>query len=140
MPDSSTQPPPPEPEDPKGANSDISGPAGDDVLHLIRRASAGDDEAFTRLFPLLEKVVRALARQNKAKLPGVAVTTTALVNESLRNVIGRGICWETEDTRLFYGLLSRKMHDLLIDKLRKQQPPSMNPGSPLSPIDEVDVR
>ena len=89
-----------------------------DLTALLQRVEQGDRQAADELFRQVEPHLRAIAVQRKKDVPGSNLTTTGLVDLAFCKVIGKkDACWE--DQRTFYGFISRKMMDLLIDDVRR---------------------
>jgi RNA polymerase sigma factor (TIGR02999 family) len=94
-----------------------------DITRLLQEAEQGNREAAERLFVLVEEDLRKIARKRKRGINVDAnVSTTVLVDEAFCRLVGQAkTAWQPGDRRKFFGYISVKIHDLLIDLLRKQQ-------------------
>jgi RNA polymerase sigma factor (TIGR02999 family) len=91
-----------------------------DVTDLLRRAHAGDEEAFRSVIPLvygeLKKLAASYARRHSHSGP---LEVTALVHELFLRMAGREHP-EYENRAHFYGIVSRLMRQLLVDLARRR--------------------
>ncbi len=99
---------------------------GGEITRLLREAEEGQAEAAERLYGLVEKDLRQIARRRKREAgarPGEDAATTLLVDEAFCRLVGQGGAggWQAGDRRRFYGYASVKIHDFLVDELRKQR-------------------
>ena len=96
-----------------------------EITRLLQRAEQGDSAAAGELFVMVEEDLRQIARKRKRDAAlGAAVdaSTTALVDEAFIRLVGQNMTtWKPGDRRKFFGFISNKIHDFLIDELRKQQ-------------------
>jgi len=108
----------------------------DDVSHLLRAWSGGDEQARDQLVPL---VYRELRRHAAACLRherrGHTLQPTALVNETLIRLIGpQRITWTNRAQ--FFGIAARVMRRVLVDYARRHQA-AKRPGAALRvPFDD----
>jgi RNA polymerase sigma factor (TIGR02999 family) len=96
-----------------------------DITRLLQEADQGKAEAANQLFALVEPDLRRIARKRK-RLAGVGAgrdaSTTVLVDEVFCRLVGQqATTWQTGDRRKFFAYVANKIHDFLIDELRKQQ-------------------
>jgi RNA polymerase sigma factor (TIGR02999 family) len=100
-------------------------PQSGEITRLLQRAEEGDSAAAGELFVLVEEDLRRIARKRKRDAAlGAAVdaSTTGLVDEAFIRLVGQNMTtWEPGDRRKFFAFVSNKIHDFLIDELRKQQ-------------------
>jgi RNA polymerase sigma factor (TIGR02999 family) len=93
-------------------------PPGELTL-LLQLANAGDRDAAGRLFVLVEDDLKAIARKRKRATAVADVSTTALVDDAFCRLVARGdAAGEPGDRGKFFGYVSNKIHDLLIDTAR----------------------
>jgi RNA polymerase sigma factor (TIGR02999 family) len=90
------------------------------ITKLLQLASQNDDRAITDLYTLVEEDLKHIARRRKRGVSAEAdASTTVLVNDAFVRLVGKqATVWQ--DRMKFFGYMSRKIHDLLIDELRKQ--------------------
>ncbi len=88
------------------------------VTQLLRAWSGGDEEALTRLLPLVDAELRRLAKAYMAReRHGHTLQATALVNEAfIRLIDTRNVAWN--DRAHFLGIAARLMRRVLIDHAR----------------------
>jgi RNA polymerase sigma factor (TIGR02999 family) len=96
-----------------------------DITRLLQEADQGKAEAANQLFALVEPDLRRIARKRKRVAgvgAGLDAATTVLVDEVFCRLVGKNATtWATGDRRKFFAYVSNKIHDFLIDELRKQQ-------------------
>jgi RNA polymerase sigma factor (TIGR02999 family) len=84
-----------------------------EVSALLASASAGEREAFDRLFHLVYDELRRLARQVRRGRASDTLSTTALVHEAyLRLLPSRGLAWEGRSH--FMAVAARAMRQVLV--------------------------
>src|SRR5262245_55631736 len=107
------------------------------VTELLARADGGDVAAQAELYVLVEPVLRSLALARKrASGAGQEVETTALIDDAFLKLVGRGASrWTGGDREKFYAFASAKMHDLLIEELRRRLAGKRNEGRAPAPLD-----
>jgi len=90
-----------------------------EITDLLQAWSKGDSHALSKLIPLVDNELRKLAQVKMAKeRPGHILQTTALINEALMRLIaGKQIDWNSRTQ--FYGLLAKRMRQVLIEYARK---------------------
>ena len=100
-------------------------PEAGDITRLLQEVDAGRPEAANELFHLVEDDLRRIARKRKRAAgigAGLDASTTMLVDDAFIRLVGQDTTsWHPGDRRKFFGFISRKIHDLLIDRLREQQ-------------------
>ena len=89
-----------------------------DVTQLLLKWRAGDKQAESRLFELVEPELHLLARRYMTgERPGQTLQPTALLNEAYIKLAGaRQVEWQ--DRHHFYALAARAMRRFLIDRAR----------------------
>ena len=102
------------------------------VTGLLVASGKGDDEAFQRLVPLVERELHRIAKRCMAgERVGHSLQATALVNEAyLRLIDIQQIKWQ--DRAHFLAMSARLMRRILVDWARSKQPPE-RPTSPPIP-------
>ncbi len=113
-------------------------PSEGDITLLLRRVGEGDEEAIAELYPLVERVLRDMARKRKQERPAAEeVPTTILIDEAfLQNVsLGSG-SWDQEGRRTFYDFAAHTIEDMLIFEYRKRK--RREGLLPQVPLDDAD--
>ncbi|MEO7134206.1 MAG: sigma-70 family RNA polymerase sigma factor [Vicinamibacterales bacterium] len=92
----------------------------DDVSHLLRAWSNGDERALSELTPIVYAELRRLAhRYMRRERAGHSLQTTALVNEAyLRLVHSTRMQWQNRAH--FFAVSSQLMRRILVDHARRQ--------------------
>ena len=91
-----------------------------EITVLLQKADEGDRDAADALFRLVEQDLRAIAVNRRKAVQAADLSTTALIDDAFCQLVGQGKTqWEPGDRGKFYGFISRKMHDLLIDDVRR---------------------
>jgi RNA polymerase sigma-70 factor, ECF subfamily len=90
-----------------------------EITDLLQAWSRGDSHALSKLIPLVDNELKKLAQVKMAKeRPEHILQTTALINEALMRLIaGKRIDWESRSQ--FYGLVAKRMRQVLIEYARK---------------------
>jgi RNA polymerase sigma factor (TIGR02999 family) len=94
-----------------------------DITRLLQEADQGDRAAAEQLFPLVRDRLREIARRHRHhyRTPGLEASTTCLVDDAFCQLVGRNAtAWHPGDRRKFFGYVSRTVHDLLVDAVRRQ--------------------
>jgi RNA polymerase sigma factor (TIGR02999 family) len=93
-----------------------------EITMLLRQADQGDCDAVSRLFGLVERDLKAIARKRKRSAPtSNDASTTVLVDEAFYRLVGKqATAWEPGDRRKFFGYVSKKIHDMLIKAARAE--------------------
>jgi RNA polymerase sigma-70 factor (ECF subfamily) len=90
-----------------------------EITELLKAWKSGDEQALDRLMPLVVQELKKIAHKYMgAERPGNILQTTALVNEALIKLIPEKIAFE--DRKQFYGLVAKRMRQVLIDDAKKQ--------------------
>src|SRR5574339_1259890 len=96
-------------------------PAGGDVTALLRVWSAGDEQAFDRLIPLVyDELHRMALRYLAGERSSVSLQATALVNEVCLRLLG----WDRarwQNRGHFFGVSARMMRRILVDIARRRR-------------------
>jgi RNA polymerase sigma factor (TIGR02999 family) len=107
----------------------------DDVSLLLASASAGDREAFDRVFHLVYGELRRLARQVRRGRASDTLSTTALVHEAyLRLLPSRGLGWEGRSH--FMAVAARAMRQVLVRAAEQRATAKRGGGQADLPLDE----
>jgi len=95
-------------------------PDRSEITTLLQRWSAGEDEAFERLLPLVYDDLRAIAhRRLEGERSDHTLQTTALVNEVyLRLVDADDVDWS--DRAHFFAIASKVVRRVLVEHARKR--------------------
>ena len=90
-----------------------------EITELLKAWNSGDEEAFDKLMPLILQELKKIAHKYmRGERPGNILQTTALINEALIRLIPEKISFE--DRKQFYGLVAKRMRQVLVDYARKQ--------------------
>ena len=90
-----------------------------EITKLLKEWKNGDNEALDKLMDLIIPELKKKAHQYmQAERPGHILQTTALVNEAMLRLIPEEISFE--DRRQFYGLVARRMRQVLVEYARKE--------------------
>jgi RNA polymerase sigma-70 factor (ECF subfamily) len=113
--------------------------AGGDVTTLLRLWSAGDDQAFERLIPLVyDELHRMALRYMAGERSHASMQATALVNEVCLRLMG----WDQarwQNRRHFFGVSAHMMRRELVDIARKRQTDRRGADAIRVPLDDVDA-
>ena len=91
----------------------------DEITKLLQAWRNGDKEAFDKLMRLVEPELKKIAHHFMCnERAGHILQTTALVNEALIRLIRENI--DVENRRHFYGILKRRMRQVLIEIARRR--------------------
>jgi RNA polymerase sigma factor (TIGR02999 family) len=94
------------------------------ITSLLREARGGKAGALDELFAVVYDDLRRLAQRKIGDVLGPGrghgASGTALLHAACERLLGRGTP-EAEDRRHFYFLLSRAMHDVLVEEVRAAQ-------------------
>jgi RNA polymerase sigma factor (TIGR02999 family) len=93
-----------------------------EITLLLQLANQGDRDAAGRLFVLVEEDLKAIVRRRKRTAPASGdVSTTLLVDEAFCRLVGHDQAnWIAGDRGKFFGYVSNKIHDLLIEAARSE--------------------
>ena len=91
----------------------------DEITKLLKAWNDGDKEALDKLIELLLPELKKIAHKYMAgESPGHILQTTALVNEALIRLIPKELSFENR--KHFYGMVARRMRQVLVDYAREQ--------------------
>ena len=99
----------------------MENPSRPDVTGLLKRWSAGDQEAQERLFPMVYEELRALAAATfRSERPDHTLQPTALVHEAYLRLIGQDrVAWQNRAH--FFGIAAQMMRRILVDHARRKK-------------------
>lgn len=100
-----------------------------EITRLLRRWSAGSQEAADELFPLVYAELRRMARGQRRGRSGETLRTTALVHEAYLKLSGAEQL-EVRDREHFYALIARAMRQILVDHARERLALKRGAGAP----------
>jgi RNA polymerase sigma factor (TIGR02999 family) len=90
-----------------------------EITELLDAWSNGDNQALDKLVPLVDRELKKIAQHYmRNERAGHILQTTALVNEALIKLIRENLSFENR--KHFYGLVAKRMRQVLIDYARKQ--------------------
>jgi RNA polymerase sigma factor (TIGR02999 family) len=90
-----------------------------EITKLLKAWNNGDKGALDKLIPLVVHELKKIAHKYmSAERPGNILQTTALVNEALIKLLPEKISFENR--KHFYGLVARRMRQVLVDYAKKQ--------------------
>jgi RNA polymerase sigma factor (TIGR02999 family) len=107
-----------------------------DVAALLRRWSAGDEQARDQLIPLVYDRLRDLAHQRRGGNVNISLTTTAIVHETYMRLIAApsvDLC----DRAHFLALAGQIMRNLLIDHARARTTAKRGGGAVAVELEEA---
>jgi RNA polymerase sigma factor (TIGR02999 family) len=106
---------------------------------LLAGMQKGDPEATRKIVPMVYDELRRLAaRYMQLEIPGQTLQPTALVHEAfLKMIEGQSIAWESRAH--FFGVASRLMREILIDRARKHNAVKHGGGKRPLQLDEALV-
>ena len=109
---------------------------GGEITQLLSAASAGDRDALDRVFDLVYRELRSIARRQLAS--GETLRTTALVHEVyLRMAQGQAI--NARDREHFYATAARAMRQILVDHARRRAADKRGGGVRPEALDDQNV-
>lgn len=89
-----------------------------EITDLLKAWSAGDNQAFDKLMPLVDPELKRLAQAYmRNERAGHILQPTALVNEALLKLI-REKNIDYENRKHFYGFVAKRMRQVLVDYAR----------------------
>jgi RNA polymerase sigma factor (TIGR02999 family) len=90
-----------------------------EITELLQAWRNGDKQALDKLMPLVDRELNKIAKHYmRNERAGHILQTTALVNEALIRLIRENISFE--DRKHFYGIVARRMRQVLADYAREQ--------------------
>jgi RNA polymerase sigma factor (TIGR02999 family) len=100
-----------------------------DVTALLRRAQAGDTDAFNRLLPVVYEELRRVARARlRNERPGHTLQATALVHEAYLRLTESDLPSPQNRTH-FFAVAARLMRQILVDHARKKHATKRGAGA-----------
>lgn len=91
-----------------------------EITKLLKAWKDGDKEALDKLMPMVVDELKKTAKKYmSAERPGNIHQTTSLVNEALKRLLPEKINFE--DRKHFYGLVAKRMRQVLIDEARRRR-------------------
>jgi RNA polymerase sigma factor (TIGR02999 family) len=109
-------------------------PHSGDITQLLSAASAGDRDALDRVFDLVYRELRGIARRQLAG--GETLRTTALVHEVyLRMAEGKAV--SARDREHFYATAARAMRQILVDHARRRSAGKRGGGIRAEALDDA---
>lgn len=88
------------------------------ITGLLKRASAGSQDAFDEVFPLVYAELRRIAaREMRRERPGQTLQTTALVHEAYLRLL-KDASLSFANRAHFLGIAARAMREILIERAR----------------------
>ena len=109
------------------------------VSGLLQAWKAGDQDAFARLVPLVERELHKIAKRHMRDQPaGHTLQTTALLNEAyLRLLDGKRLSYE--DRSHFFAVCSQIMRHVLVDHERARRAAKRGGGAEAATLDLAAV-
>jgi RNA polymerase sigma-70 factor, ECF subfamily len=90
-----------------------------EITELLQEWREGDKQALDKLIPLVDRELKKIARHYMRNESAEHILqTTALVNEALIKLIRENVSFD--DRKHFYGLVARRMRQVLVDYSRKR--------------------
>jgi RNA polymerase sigma-70 factor, ECF subfamily len=95
-------------------------PLSQNITHLLKEWSDGDQRALDRLTPLVyEELRQQAARYLRRERPGHTLQTTALINEAyLRLIDAKDVRWQSRAH--FFAVAANLMRRVLVDHARRR--------------------
>ena len=98
----------------------MAAPSASEVTQLLLAWSDGDQSALEKLFPLVDRELRRLARAYMSReRPGHTLQTTALINEAYMRLLNVKQV-NVQNRAQFFGLSARIMRNILVDFARSR--------------------
>jgi RNA polymerase sigma factor (TIGR02999 family) len=104
-----------------GGRHAANDPLTDNITHLLKRWSDGDQRALDKLTPLVYDELRhQAARYLRRERPGHSLQATALINEAfLRLIDAKDVQWQNRAH--FFAIAANLMRRVLVDHARKRE-------------------
>jgi len=114
-------------------------PASEDVTLLLTELTNGNEEAASKLIPLVYNELHRLAKRHmRRERPDHTLQTTALVNEAyLKLVEQRSVHWQSRAH--FFAIAAQTMRRILIDHARNHLRKKRGGGQKMFALDEALV-
>lgn len=118
--------------------SDASLPSGE-ITRLLNEVSEGDEDALSRLFPLVYDELRQIARRQRRRASSPdTLNTTAVVHEAFLKLAGSKNI-SMEDRRHFFATAARAMRQIVVDHARAHMTQKRGGGVRPIDLDQADV-
>ena len=100
--------------------NNLGDPLSQNITHLLKEWSDGDERALDRLTPLVyEELRQQAARYLRRERTGHTLQTTALINEAyLRLIDARNVHWQSRAH--FFAIAANVMRRVLVDHARRR--------------------
>jgi RNA polymerase sigma factor (TIGR02999 family) len=112
-------------------------PAGNasEITLLLRQASRGNADAFTKLFPLIYDELKRLAESKlRFEREGHTLGPTALVHEAYLKLVGQTeVEWQSRSH--FFAVAAQAMRRILVDHARRRGAGKRGSGARLVPLE-----
>ncbi len=109
-----------------------------EITEILKAWNNGDKQALDRLMPLVVQELKKIAHSYMgAERPGNILQTTALVNEAIMKLIPEQISFD--DRKQFYGLVAKRMRQVLVDYAKKQSAVKRGSWS-IEQLDEIKAK
>lgn len=106
-----------------------------DITGALQGLRDGESQRQDAVFPLVYAALRDIARAQRRRERGGALTTTALVHETWLDLAGRDPR-QWPDRAHFYAYAGRAMRSILIDEARRRQSQKRGGEAELEPLEE----
>lgn len=114
-------------------------PSSGEVTRLLADLRDGDEDALERLFPLVYRELRSIARgRMRAERSQHTLAPTALVHEAYLRLVGDQAI-RAEDRSQFLAVASETMRRILIDYARARKRIKRGGGRKPVPLEEAEV-
>jgi RNA polymerase sigma-70 factor, ECF subfamily len=108
-----------------------------EITRLLREASGGNGDAFSRLVTLLYRELNQLAhRKLRLEAPGHTLSTTALVHEAYLKLVDQTRA-EWHNREQFFAVAAEAMRRVLVDHARRRQRAKRGGAVEPLPFDEA---
>ena len=106
------------------------------VTQLLQEWSDGDENALTKLIPLVHDELHRLAHQYmRREGAGHILQTSALINEAYLRLVNQQINWQGRSH--FFGIAARLMRHVLVEDARKRNATKRGGSLIQVPLDEA---
>lgn len=107
---------------------------------ILQQARQGDEQAASKLLPLVYDELRQVAARKMAnEMPGHTLQPTALVHEAWLRLVGGEAEAQFENRAHFFGAAAEAMRRILIDRARSKRAQRHGGGQRLVDVDEVEL-
>ncbi len=91
-----------------------------EINALLYQASAGNNDAYNKLFPIIYTELRHIAHRIRFQFFGIeTLNTTAIVHEAYLKIASSDCSWESKAH--FYGVAGKAMRQILLNAARKKK-------------------